>query len=185
MNYKYSFDGMSTNCEPQDNEFTELDYEITIANRPFKVELENKEVELYLFIEYLNMSEYDNSQEHIITMGVVPAFKDLSEKNQEGILSQYCVEGDREKVKADNLLLIEDTYNYGYYVPLHSVTVTNENEVEHVIKSAKAVHTAVTGLIGFELDKMRNRIGNTGWDMLDEYCNDVDILQVALSRYNK
>ena len=68
---------------------------------------------------------------------------------------------------------------------MRSVTVTNENEVEHVIKSAKATYTAVTGLIGFELDKMRNRIGNTGWDLLDEYCNDADILQVALNRYNK
>lgn len=171
--YKYTFDNMSTNCEPQDNEFTELDNEITIANRPFKVELENKEVELYLYIECLDMSEYDNSHDYVITMGVVPAFKDLSEKHQENILSQYSIE-DRERIKADNLQLIEDTYNYGYYVPLHSVTVTNE--VEHAMKSAKATHGAVTGLIGIELDKMRNRIGNTGWDMLDDYCNDVDIL---------
>ena len=183
-NYKYSFDGMSTNCEPQENEFTELDHEITITNSPFKVELKNKEVELYLYIEYLNMSEYDNSQEHVITMGVIPSFKDLSEKHQDNILSQYDTE-DIERIKADNLQLIEETYNYGYYIPLHSVTTTNENEVEQIIKSAKATHMAVTGLIGFELDHMRNGIGNTGWDMLDDFCNDADIVQLALSRYNK
>ena len=179
-NYKYSFDGMSTNCEPQENEFTELDHEITITNSPFKVELKNKEVELYLYIEYLNMSEYDNSQEHVITMGVIPSFKDLSEKHQDNILSQYDTE-DIERIKADNLQLIEETYNYGYYIPLHSVTTTNErlNISPSKLKIVSEVQklNCLSDILGFELvDKAEENYINitSGYDDLVAKINFIN-----------
>jgi hypothetical protein len=67
---------------------------------------------------------------------------------------------------------------------LRSVTV-QEDEVEHTIDSAMAVRHAVSGLIGFELDRHINAIGNTGWDYLSDYCEDQDLLQLAIARFKK
>lgn len=40
-------------------------------------------------------------------------------------------------------------------------------------------------LIGFELDRYVNRIGNTGWDFLSDYCEDQDLIKLAIARFNK
>ena len=182
--YKYSFDGTMTNDEPRDDEFIELYDTIYMLKAPFKVYLENKDIDLYLYIEHIDMSEYEQGNtDNIIEISVVPSFSSLSEKNQESILSQYD-EQDRETMKSDTFYLLHDILSYGFHVPLRRETVTAE-QVEHAIKSAKAIHSGITGLIGFELDRIVNRIGNTGWDFLDEFCNDKDLLQMALSRYDK
>jgi hypothetical protein len=178
---KYEFHGMSTNNEPVDNEFTEVTENLFILNKPFNVELDNKEVELYLYIEAIYKENYDDKN-NLITIGIVPSFNSLSEKHQQDILNQYDITEDREKIKEDKYWLLSDIISYGFSVTLHTELVS-DNTFEHKLQSAKAVHSAVTGLIGFELDHMVNRIGNTGWDFLDEYCNDIDILQLALERY--
>ena len=35
-----------------------------------------------------------------------------------------------------------------------------------------------------ELDRPRNRIGSTGWDMLNDDCCDIDLVTATLNRYN-
>jgi hypothetical protein len=175
----YEFCGIKTEqYNEQDREqFTEVSDYILIKNKPFKVELENKEVELYTYIENLDMSEYeDGNTSHIITIGVIPSFTSLSEKNRDSILSQFT-----DDDKPDNEQLLLETLYYGCSIQLRNETVEPE-EVEQTIKSAIATHSAVEGLIGFELDRYVNRIGNTGWDYLDDYCNDKNLLDMALSR---
>ena len=183
---KYEFDGLKTEqFDPQDREQFHEGYNgILIDPESFTVELENKEVELHLYIEDIDMSEYEDTQDHYVTLGVIPSFKSLSESNQQTILNQFQ-EDERESIKADTMGLLQECKCYGFEVPLHTVTVKDPNEVEHVINSAIAVRFGVSGLIGFELDRPRNRIGNTGWDLLEDYCDDIDLIKVALARYNK
>ena len=184
MTYKYEFNGISTNGEPNRDLFEEMYNGVLIKNKPFTVELEDKDVELHIYIEDIDMAEYDDCEDHIISIGVVPAFKSLSKKHQEDLLGQYDMAEDREELKEDTVWQLQDAISYGFGIPLHTVTVTDLDKVEHTIDSAVAVHNAVEGLIGFDLDKMVNRLGSTGWDYLDDYCCDKDLIQAALARYN-
>lgn len=180
---KYEFDGISTeNFNPEDIKGFEECYDGTlIEKRPFEVELEEKNINLHIFIQDTDMSEYEDSEDHVITLGVVPNFDSLSEKHQEDILSQF-IEEDRDRLKEDKETLIHEGLCYGFGVPLHTVTVKPE-EVEHTINSAIAVRSGVSGLIGFELDRPRNMMGSTGWDLLDDYCCDIDFIKATMDRY--
>lgn len=182
---KYEFNGMTTESyNQQDKEqFVEISDNLLIKKVPFTVELENKDIELYLYIEDTDMSEFENDNtNHIISIGVIPSFNSLSTDNQKTILEQFS-EDEQERIKADTLALAYEGYLYGYQLSLRSETIT-EDTIDYKIKSAIATHTAVEGLIGFELDRCYNRIGNTGWDFLDDYCNDKDLLAMAMDRYN-
>ena len=182
---KYEFDGISTeqfNEQDRETKFTETYDGILIEKEPFTVELD-KEVQLHLYIEDIDMSEYEDSTDHIITIGVVPTFESLSEKHQQDILGQYPKE-DQEYFKNHTDELVQDSLSYGFGIPLRSVTVTDLDKLEYTLNSAIAVRGGVSGLIGFELDRYVNRIGNTGWDFLSDYCEDANPIELALSRYN-
>lgn len=183
---KYEFDGISTEYyNPQDKDnFVEYFDGMFIEKSNFTVELEDKEVKLHLYIQDTDLSEFEDSTDHVISIGVVPSFESLSKEKQQSILDQFSPE-EQESIKSDAIGLLFEVVNYGYCITLHNVTVSDTDKIEHTIESAIAVRSAVSGLIGFELDKMVNRIGNTGWDYLDDYCCDKDILQVALSRYGQ
>ena len=180
---KYEFSGMSTDNYTDIKEFIEYqDNGLMIETVPFIVELENKEVELYLYIEDLDMAEFDTTTDHVISIGVIPSFDSLSEKNKEAILDQFMPE-DRERMLEDKEGLLFDIFLYGMHVSLKAETV-DESEAEHKVQSAIACRHAVSGLIGFDLDRYQNRIGNTGWDFLSSYCEDKDLVKTALARFN-
>ena len=184
---QYKFSTMTTeqfNEKDMDN-FTNHFDTIWISKEPFKVQLNTKEIELHLFIEYLDMSECIadcNTQE--ISIGVIPTFNSLSDKHKNDLLSQFSEE-DREQYKANPTALLYDIMCYGFKLTLHTETTEDLNKVDHLIKSAVAVSPCVSGLIGFDLDKIQNRIGNTGWDLLSDYCEGADLLKLAMDRYNK
>ena len=182
---KYEFDGISTEqFNEQDRElFTEYYDGILIEKDNFTVELDSKEVKLHLYIEHIDMSEYEDTDDQIISIGVVPAFESLSEEHQQDILGQFTDE-DKEYFKNHTDELLQDSISYGFGITLRSETV-KEDDVENKINSAIAIRHAVSGLIGFELDRCMNRIGNTGWDFLADYCNDADLIQMACSRFEK
>ena len=184
---QYKFSTMTTeqfNEKDMDN-FTNHYDTIWISKEPFKVELDTKEIELHLFIEYLDMSECIadcNTQE--ISIGVIPTFDSLSDKHKNDLLSQFPEE-DREQYKANPTSLLYDILVYGFKITLHIETTEDLNKVDHLIKSAVAVSPCVSGLIGFDLDKMQNRIGNTGWDLLSDYCEGADLIELAMDRYRE
>lgn len=180
----YRFDTMTTeqfNEKDMDNFENYFDH-VWISKKPFTVQLDSKDVELHLFIEHLDMSECIadcNTQEVLI--GVIPSFNSLTNKYKQTILSQYKKEN-QDSLKANQKALLYDIILYGFSLTLHTDTTQDINEVDHLIKSAIAVSTCVNSLIGFELDRMCNGIGNTGWDFLSEYCEGVDLLQLAKRR---
>lgn len=184
---QYKFSTMTAeqfNEQDMDN-FTNYFDTVWISKEPFTVELDTKEIELHLFIEHLDMSEYTadcNTQE--ISIGVIPTFNSLSDKHKNDLLSQFAEE-DWEYYKANPTDLLYNILCYGFKITLHTETTENVDDVDHLIKSAVAVSSCVRGLIGFDLDRMFNRIGNTGWDFLSDYCEGADLLQLAMDRYKK
>ena len=184
---QYKFSTMTAerfNEQDMDN-FTNHFDTIWISKEPFTVELDTKKIKLHLFIEYLDMSECIadcNTQE--VSIGVVPTFDSLSEEHKNQILSQYTAD-EKERMLANPAALLYDILVYGYKIALHSETTEDLNKVDHLIKSAVAVSPCVSGLIGFDLDRVFNRIGNTGWDFLSNYCENANLVQLAMNKYNK
>ena len=184
---QYKFSTMTAerfNEQDMDN-FTNHFDTIWISKEPFTVELDTKEIKLHLFIEYLDMSECIadcNTQE--VSIGIVPTFDSLSEEHKNQLLSQYTAD-EKERMLANPAALLYDILVYGYKIALHSETTEDLNKVDHLIKSAVAVSPCVSGLIGFDLDRVFNRIGNTGWDFLSNYCENANLVQLAMNKYNK
>ena len=184
---QYKFSTMTAeqfNEQDMDN-FTNYFDTVWISKEPFTVELDTKDIKLHLSIEYLDMSEcIADCDTQEISIGVIPTFDSLSDKHKNDLLSQFTAE-DREQYKANPTALLYDILCYGFKLTLHTETTEDLNKVDHLIKSAVAVSPCVSGLIGFDLDKMQNRIGNTGWDLLSDYCEGADLLKLAMDRYNK
>ena len=183
---KYKFSNMKTNmlADKTKQEFKEYHSGLWINTHPFKVELDTKEVDLHLYIDITDMSEFtDDSDECMVTLGVIPGFNSLTDSCQETILNQFTDEY-RERLLKDKEYLLMDILYYGYTIPLHDETVKSDN-LRNTIDSAMAVSPCIKGLIGFELDRTLNRIGNTGWDLLSNYCEDIDLIRVALERYKQ
>lgn len=183
----YKFSNMTTETfnENEKNNFLEYDYEnILIKKDFFTVELNNKRVKLHTYIKYIDMSEFadDDTNEHIVELGIVPDFKSLSKNKKENILSQFTDEH-KEYYKKNTNELLMDVFMQGYFITLHSEATTNKDDVENLINSAIAIHHCVEGLIGFELDRYQNRLGNTGWDYLENYCNGKDLTKLAMKRF--
>ena len=181
--YKFSTMTAEQVNEQDMNNFTNYFDTVWISKEPFTVELDTKDIKLHLFIEYLDMSECIadcNTQD--VSIGVIPAFNSLSKKHQDSILNQFTAD-EKERMLADPTALLYVIMTYGFKITLHTETTENVDDVDHLIKSAIAVSSCVRGLIGFDLDRMFNRIGNTGWDFLSDYCEGADLLQLATDRY--
>lgn len=184
---QYKFSAMTAerfNEQDMDN-FTNHFDTIWISKEPFTVELGTKKIKLHLFIEYLDMSECIadcNTQE--VSIGIVPTFDSLSEEHKNQILRDYTAD-EKKRMLANPAALLYDILVYGYKIALHTETTEDLNKVDHLIKSAVAVSPCVSGLIGFDLDRVFNRIGNTGWDFLSNYCENANLVQLAMNKYNK
>lgn len=184
--YKYNFCGMYTDSltEKTKNLFKEYYDNILISKKSFRLELNSKNIDVYTCIETLDMSEYsENDNSCIVTIGIIPSFNSLSEKNKAVIISEFD-DDDKEFLLQHSEQLLPDILNYGFSIPLFEETV-EPSLLDYTINSAIAIHSAVEGLIGFNLDRIINKIGNTGWDFLSDYCEDVDLLKLAINRYNK
>lgn len=183
--YKFSTMTAERFNEQDMDKFTNHFDTIWISKESFTVELDTKKIKLHLFIEYLDMSECIadcNTQE--VSIGIVPTFDSLSEEHKNQILSQYTAD-EKERMLANPATLLYDILVYGYKIALHTETTEDLNKVDHLIKSAVAVSPCVSGLIGFDLDRVFNRIGNTGWDFLSNYCENANLVQLAMNKYNK
>lgn len=184
--YKYEFSNIKTNLltDKIKQEFKGYYESLWINTHSFKVELDTKEVDLHVYISITDMSEFTyDSDEYLVTLGVIPSFNSLTDSHQESILNQF-IDEDRERFLKDKECLLMDILDYGYTIQLHNEIVNSDNLID-TIDSAMAVSPCIKRLIGFELDKIMNKIGNTGWDLLRDFCEGIDLTRVALERYKQ
>lgn len=183
---KYEFDNITTNeldKQTFNNFENSYDDHIFINKKPFTVELDTKDIELHVYIQHIDMREFtDDDNLQVVQLGVIPSFTSLSKENQDELLNQF-MQDDRDYYMSNPNLLFDDIIGYGYTVELHRETTQDLNKVDYLIKSAMAASPSVSRLIGFELDKIINRIGNTGWDYLSSYCENKDLIKIVNNRY--
>jgi hypothetical protein len=58
--------------------------------------------------------------------------------------------------------------------------IFDKKETKHIIKSICLVLGAIDGLRGFSMDKAYNRIGTTGWDVIEECLTGRDAIRASL-----
>ncbi len=168
------------------------DYEDTsflaISNKTFQCYLDDdKQVNFKLAVEMMDSAEYDENLKGINTVfALIPTFESLNKKQQES-LANFCgftIEEYREYINAYNnpeTITCNDIFDYGMYVVLGYECQEYETPCECVddydytkqtLAAIANVYEAVGSLIGFYLDKPVNRIGETGWDYLKQFCED-------------
>ncbi|MBR2881774.1 MAG: hypothetical protein IKB96_05380 [Prevotella sp.] len=73
----------------------------------------------------------------------------------------------------------ENEYEDGFY------NVLENEDVVNCLNIAASVIDGIDSMRGFSLDKTWNRIGNTGWDILDDVMLDKNMIKSALERMEK
>ena len=184
---KYQFGGYSTDSIDTDSTFQEYeegDSFFYIENDIHECEISNKKVKYQIVIENLDFHQSTgekNGDRYIVTLFLVPIFKSLSKSYKQSILDEFNEE-EQKYYNKNYDMLTRDIFDYGFNIPLETQSARTEKEAEKLVEIAKAIIPCVTGLIGFVLDAPRNMIGNTGWDFLEDYCSDKDLLKLAMKR---
>jgi hypothetical protein len=106
---------------------------------------------------------------------LVPCYNSLSDKMKAKVLDSAGI--DPEDITE------RDVFDYGCQL----VFAREEQEGEYdpeVMNKIASVYKVIDRMRGFYFDQYQNRIGNTGWDMLDYYMKDEDFMQKAFDRFD-
>jgi len=127
--------------------------------------LNNGEFAYWLVIEVVNLRDAcddDNNDEYAVSLlSVSPT--EAGQTNVDAALS-CCGFNDEELTQADSgneLIKVEALAGYGIFATLWSETGNNLNQL---MRDARAQANASQLLYGFMMDSPQNRIGSSGWD---------------------
>ena len=133
-------------------------------------------------VEVIDLDDTCGEEKYGIKLAIVPMFNSLCEKQKKSILESLCVSEDE--------VTTMDIYQEDTSIMIGYTDVPNEgkpwDECEGVVKSLAAianVFKSINGLRGFYLDRYVNKIGTTGWDLIDAYINGGDWLKASLDRH--
>lgn len=157
------------------------------SKRVFKHEEEGLNFNYRYCIEVINMDAWtgDDSGEAMIMLKMVPELDSLCGKMRNSVLESCGLE-------ADDCTSF-DVSSYGCNIGFGDCTVDlGDNcmcmdecpELLEKLDTIASVFEPIDSLRGFYLDRAVNRIGTTGWDMLDDFINGKDFLQATLSRHS-
>ena len=152
-----------------EEDFFESDHAFFVSKETFTHEDDG------LNFDYKYAIEADYCEGKIFYMlNLVPCANSLNKAKLESVAS--CSGVDESEVN------IYDICAYGCSVMMGCESVESEDVDEHYLNVIASVFESVDRLRGFYLDKYVNRIGNTGWDLLDDFVNGKDYISKALNR---
>lgn len=102
------------------------------------------------------------------SLALVPCANSLGEKKRSEVA--LCCGLDEED------LTIYDIWSYGCNVQFGCESEEGEEFNDEYFSLIASVFESINSLRGFYLDRYVNRIGNNGWDMLEDFINDVPFL---------
>lgn len=187
MEYKHNFAGVSSNGDASfENEFKTIydnDCEFTaVSKEEYQCYLGSKTINYRICIQIQDGAEFDSDGKMYVSLYLVPCYRSLHKNNREELKSSY-IEGylGDEKYGSKNDLngYFYDAVSYGYYVVLYNDSIEYDgyedydNKKDKILEDCANTYQGITGLIGFHLDRYQNRIGETGWDYLRRFCNNV------------
>ena len=102
------------------------------------------------------------------SLGLVPCANSLGASKRLEVASCCCLDEDE--------LTIYDIWSYGCNIYLGCESEEGEEFNDEYFSLIASVFETINSMRGFYLDKYVNRFGNTGWDMLNDFVNDVPFL---------
>lgn len=188
---KHSIFGCESECNQQfDDKFTIVrDSDTSIlafSNETFQCYLDDdKQIDFRLAVEVMDSAEYTDEDKHINTiLALVPSFECLNEKHKKSVaemcgytLDEYL---EYQKDYKDDFIAYADIFDYGMYCtfgyeaePYETPCrcVTDYDYTKQVLEAIANVYPVFGRLVGFYLDKAQNRIGETGWSYLKDWCD--------------
>lgn len=193
-NYKHTFCGSSSNDDRKfEDEFDIVfqDGDITAVSKDTKrVYLGSKSIDLKLVLQIEDWYHYSDEHCILATLSYVPMFKNLHKDKKQSMLDSIGDPNLTMKEYADNPMYYFDAVNEGLniYLCQEKREYESEENYKEVLEKVK-VDVANTccgyiGLVGFYLDKAVDRLGESGWDYLRQYCNGVK-MQTILKELKK
>lgn len=78
-----------------------------------------------------------------------------------------------------------DIFSYGINILVGNYEDKDCEDIkEDIINLIANIYTFVDGMFGFYMDKIQNRIGTSGWDMLNDYINGINFMDATRKRWN-
>lgn len=184
---KHEIFGVSTDKGIKFNEkfeviFDNSDTMIAQSKETFTHEEEGLNFKYKYVIEVADGNTWDGENDYYVGLSVVPTFDSLCNKKKENILDSACVE------ECD--VNIYDVFSKGYALsigyekyPTNDIPMDEHKEVMSALDSIASVFETINAMRDFYFDRYVNRIGNTGWDFLNDYINDIPFTDRLMKRY--
>ena len=156
-------------------EIEDEDVQFYLSKQTFKHEDDPDYTFEYQYgIEAYPYKEENGKQRVGYALYLIPTFNFLSKKKQENV-SYSTGESNPDTM---------DVFDYGISLVFGRELIDGEYD-KSVMDKIASVIGHINSLMGFYLDMLQNRIGTTGWMMLDDYLNDNDAIKATLSKYKK
>lgn len=176
-------------CKFEDKFGLSYDDEATayyVSKERFSHEEDDYEFDYRFVVEVCHMNQFDeNSKDIYVQLYLVPTFDSLCRDKQESIADSigYTVDEMLNFVKEGNDYdLCRDVAEYGCSILFGNETCYTDEEVTEKLTAVANVFELMNRMRGFHLDKYVDRIGNTGWDALDEFINNESMFDKVVAR---
>lgn len=156
----------------------ETDYFVT------KKVYEHREDELNFDYQYLvgvmDMAAIGGDEEINVCLSIVPTKESVCKKEMDKMLECFGIPFEQVEPY--------DFGDYGNYVQIAGESFTYEeweNEKEDILDLIASVIPTIDAFFGFYMDRCINRIGTTGWDMIESWVSGTDPYTAPFDRWKK
>ena len=126
-------------------------------------------------IEVINGGACGVEDKYYVELSIVPTYDSLGKQHKKSVLSYACVD------ECD--VNIYDVFDYGLSLsigcvklPINNTPMDEHKKLIGTLDSIASVFEAINAMRGFYFDRYINRVGNTGWDFLNDFINDVPFM---------
>lgn len=158
---------------------SEVDY--YVSNKVYEHREEGLNFDYRYAIGVMDMGEITGEEKICVGLCIVPEFKSLCQKNQDGLVKYFGFMDDIEPEPYDLI-------DYGECVNFAQEEFTYEEfegKLDEVLDIAASVISTIDTFFGFYMDKPVNRIGTTGWDFAESWIDGSNPFTKVLDRYNE
>lgn len=184
----YSFGGVSTDSGTEKflDHFEEICEGFFQSKKVFHHDVDDGFDFKYRYcVAITDMEEIDADDHRIaVEMYLVPEFESLCDKRKDDVREASCFDYEDEPTPYD-------VARYGVRILFGDETVGNPDskpydecsKVEGILAAIANTYETADSLRGFHLDRYVNRIGTTGWDLLEDFLHGADFVQATLARH--
>lgn len=177
---KHEIFGISTDMDIKFDEKFEVIYDdsermVAQSKETFTHEEDGLTFNYKYVIEVINGNEYCGTDKYYIDLSVVPEYDSLGKQHKDSVLSLAGV--DDCDVNIFDVLSEGLSLSIGCKeLPTNNTPMDEHEKVMSALDSIASVFETINAMRGFYFDRYVNGIGNTGWDFLNDFINDIPFI---------